>query len=59
MLDVLAQDIVKSQIHEIRQSLKFDKRIGSSTAVMPVIFQNDTIIITSNLSSSKLHEILQ
>ena len=33
-LDVLPKDLVKSQIREILQSLKFDKRIDSSTAVL-------------------------
>ena len=39
-------------------ALKLDRHIGSSTAEMPVKFQSDMIIITSNSTASRLHEIL-
>ena len=60
-LTVLPQDLVKSPSHEIRVkmfpiTLKFDRHLGSS---MPVKFQSDTIIKTSNLATSRLHKILQ
>ena len=35
-------------------ALKFDRHLGSSVAEMPVKFQSDTIIITSNLAGSRL-----
>ena len=38
-------------------SLKFDRHSGSSAIEMPVKFQSDTIIITSNLVASTLHAI--
>ena len=38
-------------------ALKFDRHLGSKAAVMPVKFQSYTIIITSNLATSRLHEI--
>ena len=38
-------------------ALKFDRPLGSSAAEMPVKFQNDTVIRTSNLVASRLHEI--
>ena len=38
-------------------ALKFDWLLGSWAAEMPVKFQSDTIIITSNLAASRLHEI--
>ena len=40
-------------------ALKFDRHLGSSAAEMPVKLQRDTIIITSNLVASRLHEIWQ
>ena len=60
--DVLRQDLVKSRSREIRVStsliaLKFVRHLGSSAAEMPVKFQSDTRIITSNLAASRLHEI--
>ena len=36
---------------------EFDMYLGSSAAEIPVKFQSDTIIITSNLAASILHEI--
>ena len=62
--DVLPRDLVKPQSREIRDEtlpigLKFDKRLGSSTAEMPVKYQSDTIIEPPNLSPSRLHEILR
>ena len=38
-------------------ALKFEKRIGSSAAEIPVKLQSETMIITSNLAASTLHEI--
>ena len=38
-------------------ALKFEKRIGSSAAEIPVKLQSETMIITSNLTASTLHEI--
>ena len=60
--DVLPQDLAKSRSREILVqtftiALKFDRHIGSKAAEMPVEFQSDTIIITSNLATSRLHEI--
>ena len=40
-------------------TLKFDGHFSSSAAEMPIKFLSDAIIITSNLSASKLHEILR
>ena len=40
-------------------ALVFDKHIDSSAAEMFVKFQSDTVIKTSNLAASKLHEILR
>ena len=63
-MDVLPQDLVKSRSREIRIqtfpiALKFDRHLGSSAGKMPVKFQSDTIIKTSNLAASSLHEILR
>ena len=60
----LIANLVKSRSREIRVStfpiaLKFDRHIGSSATEMPVTFQSDTIITTSNLVTSRLHEIWQ
>ena len=60
--DVLPQDLAKSRSCEIRgwtfpTVLKFDRHLGSSAAEVPVKFQSDTIIITSKLAPSRLHEI--
>ena len=41
--------------HEVS---KFDRHLGSSAAEMPVKFQSDTTILTSNLAASRLEEIL-
>ena len=62
--DVLQQDLVKSWSCEIRVktvpiALKFDRHIDSSAAEMPVKFQNDMIILKSNLAALRLHEICQ
>ena len=38
-------------------ALEFDRRLGSTAAVAPVKFQNDTIILTPNLVASRFHEI--
>ena len=55
--DILPQHIVKSLSRAIWVkafpiTLKFDRHIGNSAAEMPVKFQSDTIIITSNLAAS-------
>ena len=60
--DILPQDLVKSWSHEIGVytfsiTLKFDRHLSSAAAEMPVKFQNDTIIITSNLTALTFHEI--
>ena len=62
--DVLLQDLVKSQSSEIRIwtfpiALKFGRHLFSRAAEMPVQFQIDTIIITSNFAASRLYEILR
>ena len=62
--DVFPQDFVKSRSREIwiytfPIALKIDRHLGSSTAAMPVKFQSDTNIITSNCVASRLHEILR
>ena len=61
-IDVLPRDLVKTRGRDIRiytfsMTVKLDKPPGSSAADMPVTFQSDTVIITSNLSASRLHEI--
>ena len=38
-------------------ALKFDRHIGNSAAEMPVQFQSDTMIMTSNRATLRLHEI--
>ena len=38
--------------------MKFDRYLGSNAAEVPVKFQSDTIIQTTNLTASRLHEIL-
>ena len=40
-------------------ALKFDRHLGSGATEMPVKFQSDKIIITSNLAASRLREIWQ
>ena len=62
--DVLPQDLVKPRSLEIEVdtfpiALIFDRHLGSSAVEIPVKFQNDTIIIASNLAASRLHEIWQ
>ena len=57
--DVLPQDLVKTRNHKIRIStfpiaLKCDRHLGSSAAEMPVKFQSDTVITTSNLDLTRL-----
>ena len=52
--DVLPQDLSKSRSRDIRVwafpiDLKFDRHLAISAVMMPVKFQSDTIIITSNL----------
>ena len=56
---ILPQDLVKSRSRFLNFliALKFDKHLGNSAAETPVEFQSDTIIITSNLVASRLHEI--
>ena len=56
-MNVLWQDLTKFQSRQIPIVLRFDRHLSSSAAEMPVKFQNNTIIITSNLVTSKLHEI--
>ena len=57
--DVLPQDLVMSRSRQIWIWLfqSFWNSTGSSTADMPVKFQCDTTIITSNLVASRLHEV--
>ena len=57
--DILPQDLVKSRSRFLNFpiALKFDKHLGNRAAETPVGFQSDTIIITSNLVASRLHEI--
>ena len=52
--DVLPQYLVKSRSRKIGVqtfaiALQFDRHLGSSAAEMPVKFQSNTIIMTSNL----------
>ena len=42
-----------------RIALKFDRRIGSSTAKVPVKFQSDRTILNTNPAASRFQEILQ
>ena len=37
--------------------MKIDSHLGSNAAEVPVKYHNDTIIITSDLAASGLHEI--
>ena len=56
--DVLPQNLVKSWSREIRvYALKINRHLGSTADEMPVKFQGDSIILTSNLVASRLHEI--
>ena len=60
--DVLSQDPVTSRSREIRVytfpvALKFGTHLGSYAADMPIKFQRDTVIITSNITASRFHEI--
>ena len=60
--DVLPQDRVTSRGRDIRVytfpiAVKFDRHLGSSAAEMPIKFQSDTIITTSNLAALSFHEI--
>ena len=59
LVDILSQDLTKSQTLEIRVqiciiALISVRHLNSSTTVMPVKFQSDSIIITSNLAASKI-----
>ena len=38
-------------------ALKFGRYLGTAAAEVPVKFQSDTTIATSNLAASRLHEI--
>ena len=40
-------------------NLKFDRHIGSTAPDMPVKFQSDATIYTTNLAAPRLHEILR
>ena len=58
------QDRATSRSREIRvcallTALKFDMHLCSSAAEMSVKLQSDTVIITSNIAASRLHEILR
>ena len=62
--DVLSWDLVKSRSREIcikncSIALKFDRHFGSIAADVPVKFQSDTTILSTNLVASRLHEILR
>ena len=55
---------MKSRSREIgslnyRLALEFDGRIGSSAADVPVKFQSDRTILSTNLVASRLHVILR
>ena len=57
-------DPVKSRSREIgglnfHIALKFDRHIGSNAAEVPVKFQSDRAILNTNLTASRLHEILR
>ena len=61
--DVLSWDLVKSRSRETgslnnRMALKFERHINRSTAEMLVKFQSDRTIVDTNLTESRLHEIL-
>ena len=58
----LRQVLLKTRRREIRVytfpiALNLERHIGSSAAVIPVQFQSDTIIISSNLAATRLHDI--
>ena len=60
--DVLPQDLVKYQSREVRVeiipiALTYGRHLDSSATEIPVKFQSQTIIITSNLAASRLHKI--
>ena len=64
LADVSLQYLMKSRSRDItcyydRISLKFDRRLGSVAAEMPVEFQNDSKSLTQNLVASRLHEIFR
>ena len=42
---------------DLSNRTKIDSHLGSRTTEMPVEFQSDTIITTSNVTASRLHEI--
>ena len=46
-----------AQIPTFQMALNVDRQIGNSATEMPVTFQSVTIIITSNLAVSRLHEV--
>ena len=59
--DILMQDLKKFRSCEIGFRLsqsKLDRHLSDSAAKMPVKFQSDTIIMTSNLMASRFHKIL-
>ena len=60
--DILPQDLVKSRSRKIGVwtfpiAFKFDRQLASRVVEMPVKFQSDMIIITSNRVSSWLQVI--
>ena len=62
LMGVLLQDRVKTRSHEIRvwtfqNALKFDRRLNTSTAKMPVKYQSDMSITSSNFTTLRLYEI--
>ena len=57
-LNARSREVYPPQVWETFQiALKFDRHLGSNAAEKFVKFQSDVIIITSNLSASRLYEI--
>ena len=61
--DVLAQDLVKSRSHEIkcyndRITIRFDRHLDGVATEVPGKFQSDQKRLNTNLTASRLHEIV-
>ena len=64
LTDVSPLNLVKSGRREIgcyndRNTLKFDRHLGSAAVEEPVKSESDWEILNPNLAASRLHEILQ
>ena len=50
------REVLKRRDSGLNFSNRFNRHLGSSVTEMPVEFQSDTIITTSNLAASRVHE---